>query len=89
MGVLDVTREAPGAAMTLLERIPTLSDEEVTNLLANARRLADDGDEKRREAATGLLPALQAEADARLGARTELAKARRAAARKTPAGVAA
>ena len=68
--------------MTLLERIPTLSDEEVINLLTNARRLSEQGDEKQQAAAAELLPALEAEADTRKTARLERAKAKRAASRK-------
>ena len=71
-----------GAPMSLLERIPTLSDEEVANLLENARRLLEHGDEKQRVAAEGLLPALE-EADAeRRQARLERAKEKRAATRR-------
>jgi len=71
-----------GAPMSLLERIPTLSDEEVANLLENARRLLEHGDEKQRVAAEGLLPALE-EADAeRRQARLDRAKEKRAATRR-------
>ena len=75
--------------MTLLERIPTLSDEEVINLLANAQRLAERGDDKQQAAAAELLPALETEAEARKQARLERAKAKRAAARKPKAAAAA
>lgn len=68
--------------MTLLERIPTLSDEEVVNLLANARRLTEQGDEKQQAAAAELLPALEEEAEQRKQARLERTKAKRAATRK-------
>lgn len=68
--------------MNLLERIPTLSDEEVVNLLANARRLKDQGDEKQQAAAAELLPRLEEEADARKQARLERAKIKRAASRR-------
>ena len=68
--------------MSLLERIPELSDEEVANLLANARRLVEHGDEKQRVAAEGLLPALEAEDGERRHARMERAKEKRAATRK-------
>ena len=68
--------------MTLLERIPTLSDEEVINLLANARRLKDSGDEKQQAAAAEVLPALEDEAEQRKQARLERAKAKRAASRR-------
>lgn len=71
--------------MTLLERIPALSDEEVINLLTNARRLSETGDEKQQAAAAELLPALEAEAEARKAARLERAKAKRAASRKASA----
>jgi len=74
--------------MTLLERIPTLSDEEVVNLLANARRLSEQGDAKQQAAAAELLPALEEEAGQRKEARLERAKAKRAAARR-PRAVAA
>jgi hypothetical protein len=68
--------------MSLLDRIPTLSDEEVVNLLANAQRLSATGDEKQKTAADEILPALEAEAAARKDARLERAKAKRAATRK-------
>jgi len=68
--------------MSLLERIPTLSDEEVVNLLANAQRLAEQGDDKQKAAAMELLPALQTAADERKEARLERAKAKRAATRR-------
>lgn len=71
--------------MSLLERIPTLSDEEVVNLLANAQRLADHGDDKQKAAAMELLPALREEADSRKTERLERAKAKRAATRKASA----
>lgn len=68
--------------MTLLERIPTLSDEEVVNLLTNARRLSEVGDAKQQAAAAELLPALEEEAERRKEARLERAKVKRAASRR-------
>lgn len=68
--------------MTLLDRIPTLSDEEIMNMLANARRLSQGGDEKQQAAAAELLPVLEAEAEARRNERLDLAKAKRAATRR-------
>jgi hypothetical protein len=68
--------------MSLMDRIPTLSDEEVMNFLANARRLSEQGDEKQQAAAAELLPALEAEDEARREARLERTKARRAASRR-------
>ena len=75
--------------MSLLERIPTMSDEEVVNFLANARRLAERGDVKQQAAAAELLPALEIEAETRKEARLERAKVKRAATRKLPKTVAA
>jgi hypothetical protein len=68
--------------MTLIERIPTLTDEEVINLLANARRLQETGDEAKQAAAAELLPALEAAAAERRSERLAAAQAKRAAARK-------
>ncbi len=75
--------------MSLLERIPTLSDEEVVNLLANAQRLAEQGDDKQKAAAMEILPALRLEADQRHEERMERAKAKRAATRKATLSAAA
>lgn len=75
--------------MSLLDRIPTLSDDEVVNLLTNAQRLSEQGDDKQKAAAEELLPALQAEADQRREARLERAKEKRAATRKATLKVAA
>jgi hypothetical protein len=68
--------------MSLAEKIPTLTDAEVTNLLANAQRLAQAGDERQQAAATELLPALEAAAAERRAARLASAQVKRAAARK-------
>jgi hypothetical protein len=75
--------------MSLLDRIPTLSDEEVVNLLTNARRLSERGDDKQKAAAAELLPALETEADQRKEARLERAKEKRAATRKATSKAAA
>jgi hypothetical protein len=65
--------------MTLIDRLPSLTDAEVNNLLANARRLSDGANEARRSAAAELLPALESEALARDAARAEaLVNARKA-----------
>jgi hypothetical protein len=69
--------------MSLLDRIPALSDDEVVTFLSNARRLADAGDPKQQAAAAELLPALEEEAEARRQARLDSAKAKRAATRKS------
>jgi hypothetical protein len=71
-----------GASMTLLDRLPDFSDAEVINLLANARRLSEGTDEKRKLAADEMLPALETEAQAREAARAALRKARAPVRRK-------
>jgi hypothetical protein len=68
--------------MSLIEKIPTLSDEEVINLLANARRLQESGDERQQTAAAELLPALEAAAEERKTERLAVAQAKRTASRK-------
>lgn len=68
--------------MTLIEKIPTMSDEDVVNLLANARRLKDAGDEKQRAQAAELLPVLEGAAAERRAARLAAAQAKRAANRR-------
>jgi hypothetical protein len=68
--------------MSLADRIPTLSDDEVVNLLANARRLSETGSDQQQAAAAELLPALEAEAEQRRQDRLDRAKAKRAATRK-------
>jgi hypothetical protein len=68
--------------MTLVEKIPTLTDAEVINLLANARRLQETGDDRQQTAAAELLPALEEAAAERLAARSAAAQVKRAAARK-------
>lgn len=67
--------------MSLIDKIPTMSDEDVINLLANARRLKDAGDEKQRAQAAELLPALEDAAAERRARRLAAAQAKRAARR--------
>jgi hypothetical protein len=68
--------------MTLLDKIPGMTDEEVVNLLSNARRLTEAGDAKQKAAAAELLPALEQAADERKAARLSAAAEKRALARK-------
>ncbi len=68
--------------MTLIEKIPTMTDVEVVNLLTNARRLQESGDERQQAAAAELLPALEAVATERKTERLAVAQAKRSAARK-------
>jgi hypothetical protein len=67
--------------MSLIEKIPTLSDDEVITLMANARRLADSADEKQRDAALELIPALEGAVAERRARRMAAAQAKRAARR--------
>ena len=78
---LTPPRPGPEMFMSLIEKIPTLSDEEVVNLLDNARRLHETGDERQQAAAAELLPALEEAAAERKAARLASAQAKRAAAR--------
>jgi len=71
--------------VTLIDKIPFLSDEEVVNLLANARRLADIGDDKQKAAAGELLPVLEGAAAERKANRLAAAQAKRAAKRQVKA----
>jgi hypothetical protein len=68
--------------VSLIEKIPLLTDEEVVNMLANARRLAEAGDERQKAAAGELMPALEAAAEERRRGRQALAQAKRAASRR-------
>lgn len=65
--------------MTLIDRLPGLTDAEVNNLLANARRLSEGDHAARKAAASDLLPALESEAEARSLARSEALSAARKA----------
>ena len=80
--------------MNLIEKLPEMTDEGVNNLLANARRLEQDGTPQQQAACAEALPAIEAEAARRLEARKEVQAQRRAdavvarkatAARKTAA----
>lgn len=74
--------------MSLIEKLPEMSDEGVINLLANARRLEQTGTPQQQAASAEALPAIEAEANRRLEAKRELMAERRAAAvtaRKTTA----
>lgn len=67
--------------MSLIEKIPLLSDEEVVNLLANARRLQTEGNEKTQAQATELIAPLEEAAAERRAARMAATQAKRAARR--------
>ena len=67
--------------MTLIEKIPYLNDEEVQNLLANARRLQTEGDDKLQAQASELIAPLEQAAAERRAARMAATQAKRAARR--------
>jgi hypothetical protein len=67
--------------VSLIEKIPYLSDEEVVNLLANAQRLSTQGDEKQQSQAAELLEPLEQAAAERRAARMAATQAKRAARR--------
>jgi hypothetical protein len=67
--------------VSLIEKIPLLSDEEVVNLLANARRLQTEGNEKTQAQATELIAPLEEAAAERRAARMAATQAKRAARR--------
>jgi len=67
--------------VSLIEKIPALSDEEVLNLLANARRLQTEGDEKTQTQASELIGPLEEAAAERRAARMAATQAKRAARR--------
>lgn len=71
--------------MSLIEKIPDMSDQEVVNLLANARRLSTSGSDKQKADAQELLPVLEETAAQRQAAKVEAAAAKRAALRKPKA----
>ena len=61
--------------MSLIEKLPAMTDIELATLKANADALAASGSDKQKNAATALMPALETE----LGVRRERAAAERAA----------
>ncbi|MHB1218532.1 MAG: hypothetical protein ACYC1L_10090 [Alphaproteobacteria bacterium] len=69
--------------MSLIEKLPAMTDIELATLKANADALAASGSDKQKNAAAALMPALEAE----LGVRRERAAAERAAKPKRKAPV--
>ena len=61
--------------MSLVEKLPAMTDAELATLKANADALAASGNDKQKLAVTALMPALEAE----LAVRRERAAAERAA----------
>lgn len=55
--------------MTLADRLPTMTDKDLTVLLANAERLGRTGTVRQKEDATRLFPLIVAEQEARKAAK--------------------
>ena len=68
--------------MSLLDKIPTLDDVALKNLLDNARRLETSGSERQKMDADELLPVLEATMAERRSAELEAAAEKRATTRK-------
>lgn len=67
--------------MTLIERLPSMADDALGTLHANAVRLGASGSAAQRASAVALLPALEAEIAARDAAKSQR---KATASRKTP-----
>lgn len=74
--------------MDMGAKLPTMSDAELSNLLANAQRLEQAGNERQQTQVARLMPLLTAEIGARKTAKLADMKARRKVARKPKAEVA-
>ena len=61
--------------MTIAERIPVLTDAELANLNANARRLSESGTPAQRSAASDLMPLIEAQIADRIARKPVKAKA--------------
>ena len=55
--------------MDLKINLPTMADDELSNLRTNARRLIDSGTTAQKTAAAALMPSIEAELDARTAAK--------------------
>jgi hypothetical protein len=71
--------------VTIVEKIPTMSDEHLANLLANARRMQSSGTAPQQATANDVVVAAEAETAVRRAAHLEVLAARRAAAPKKAA----
>jgi hypothetical protein len=65
---------------TLLEKLPTMSDADLANLLTNAIRLTESGTKRQQDEASQLLPALTDEVEGRSARAKEEASAKKASA---------
>lgn len=74
--------------MSLIDKIPEMTDAEVAALLTNARRLQTAGNDGQRAAANDLLPMLEQAAAERRTTRLAAAQTKREATRRTKNGAA-
>ncbi len=74
--------------MAIQDMIPSLSDQELANLQANARRLGDTGSPRQKADAAALIPLIEAELAERVARKPVKAK-KAPAKRKTAAALAA
>jgi hypothetical protein len=70
--------------MTLVEKVPTMSDQHLVNLLANAKRMVAGGAPQQQATAAEIVTAAEAELAIRRVAHLEALAAKRAAAPKKP-----
>lgn len=75
--------------MTLIEKLPDMSDEGVLNLLANAKRLELSGTPQQQAECQAIMPAVEAEAARRLEAKREETAQKRAKAAESRKATAA
>lgn len=68
--------------MTLIEKIPLMTDADVLSLLANAKRLAEEGSDRQKASAEELIPALEEAAAERHAAKQAVMAERRASLKK-------
>jgi len=72
------------AMATLIDKLPTMSDIDLANLLTNAIRLSESGTKRQQDEAAQLLPALTDEVEGRSArAREEASVKKAASARKS------
>ncbi len=62
--------------MSMLEKIPALSDGDLASLLVNATRLSETGSKRQQDAANELIPAINEETASRSAAKAAIAAAK-------------
>lgn len=79
---LDLKPLSEMPQMELIEKLPQMSDGQLANLLANARRLGASGGPRQQADAAALLPALEAAVADRKAAKLKTAASKRATSKK-------